>query len=186
MSELPAMTIITGAPGTGKTTISTVLARTWQEKGGNVLKLDTDVFFSFPQAVIPPDQPDAKTQNETISKVAALSAITFAEAGYNVIIDGAIGPWILPHYLKVFKGRLQGLSYVVLRAPLQTTLDRAAQREDGDKFQPAGVKNMHAQFADLKVFEPHAYETENLSSERTVKDLDLKICNRDFQFVIGK
>lgn len=185
MTEHPAMTIISGCPGSGKTTIAKALAKRWQAAGARPLRLDSDVFFTFPEVTIRPDLPQSKAQNEVIAAAIASSAMSFVEGGYNVILDGVIGPWMLPHYLKVFKGRLLGLSYVVLRAPFDETRERATTRPDGEKFSPSGVQEMHEQFKDLKVFEPHAFETEGKSVDDTLAELEPLLLDRHFQFEIG-
>ena len=185
MTEYPAMTIISGCPGTGKTSLVRALAQSWEEDGAQTLCVNADVFHTFPASPLSPELPEAREQNIAIAAAVAASAISFAESGYKVIIDGVVGPWMLPEFLKVFKGRLLGLSYVVLRAPLEETLVRASQRPDGSKFSPEGVKVMHQKFADLKMFEPHAFETDGKSLEETHKAIAPKIAERQFQFEIG-
>jgi cytidylate kinase len=172
MSNHPSITIVSGAPGTGKTTVSRRLALLWQMEGANPLHLNSDAFFSFPLTVIPPETPAARAQNETISHAVAAAALAFAAGGYDVILDGVIGPWMLPHYLKVFQdltatGTQGSLAYVLLRAPLEETLHRATTRTEPDKIAEAGVRSMHSQFADLKMFEPHVIETAGKTPRET-------------------
>lgn len=176
MTDRPSITIVSGTPGTGKTTISERLAELWQGEGPKVAHLDSDTFFSFPTKLIPPETPEAQEQNEVVSRAIAGTALEFSNGGYSVILDGVVGPWMLPHYLKCFQDLVQpgtpgSLAYVVLRASLEETLSRATNRPDAEKFSPEGVRVMYRQFADLKVFEPHVYETDGITPEQTATNI---------------
>lgn len=176
MADRPSITIVSGTPGTGKTTISNRLAELWQAEGLRAAHLDSDAFFSFPTNLIPPETPEAREQNEVVSRAIASAALEFSKGGYSVILDGVVGPWMLPQYLKCFQDLVQpgtpgSLAYVVLRAPLDETLTRAATRPDAEKFSLDGVRVMHRQFADLKVFEPHVFETGGITPEQTATNI---------------
>ena len=84
--------IVTGSPGTGKTTVAAALAKA-RARG---LHLPADVFFTFPAHAIPPYQPEARDQNRDIMIALARTAATFAGRGYDVFMDGIFGPWFLP------------------------------------------------------------------------------------------
>lgn len=180
MTDHPSITIISGTPGTGKTTISRRLANLWQASGAKAAHLDSDAFFSFPVTVIPPETPQAQAQNEVVSRAVATAALEFALGGYDVVLDGVVGPWMLPHYLKCFQDLVSpdtpgSVAYVILRAPLEETLTRAATRAGADKFPQEGVRLIHSQFADLKVFEPHVIETAQKTVEQTTIEIAAKL-----------
>lgn len=186
MTQRPSITILSGTPGTGKTTVAEMLGALWQTEGGNALHLKSDVFFSFPLAVIPPEKPEARAQNETVSRAVASTALAFATGGYDVILDGVIGPGTLRHYLNIFRELMDpekpgSLAYVVLRASLEETQTRAATRGDADKFSQSGVRVMHQQFADLKMFESHVLETDGMTAQQTTTKIAAALNSQGFR-----
>ena len=106
------ITIIGGCPGTGKTTLASRLAKN-NRRGVHV---ETDRFFDF--------------------------TLAYQAAGYEVFIDGVIGPW----WFEQLKAALGDFHYVMLRSDLQTCLDRVATREDQASATVAVVRRMHEQF----------------------------------------
>lgn len=191
MTIRPSITIVSGTPGTGKTTISNRLADQWQTEGLKVAHLDCDTFFSFPTKLIPPETPEAQEQNEVVSRAIALAALEFSKGGYCVILDGVIGPWMLPYYLKCLQDLAQSdspgsLAYVVLRASLEETLSRAATRRDADKFSPDDVRLMHRQFADLKIFEPHVIETGGKTPKQSTTDIATALASGAFRISMAR
>ena len=84
--------IVSGPPGSGKTTVSAALAAGC-ERG---VHMESDWFFRFIRSgFIAPWLPDAHSQNEAVMVVAADTAAAYAEAGYAVVWDGIVGPWFL-------------------------------------------------------------------------------------------
>jgi predicted kinase len=144
--------IVSGSPGTGKSTLARALSR-HSERG---LHLDSDLFYGFPANPIDPATPEAHAQNTAVMCALARSACAFAEGGYDVFLDGVIGPWFLP----VFREELRDgvlLSYVVLRATEAEALRRVRERDGpGPSMR---VRKMHAEFADLRELAAHAIET---------------------------
>ena len=55
------------------------------------------------------------------------------------------------------------------------TLRRARERPDSDKFDLDGVRHMHAAFAGLAEFEPHAIETEGQTPADTRAELERRL-----------
>ena len=158
--------IITGAPGTGKTTLAASLAKA-RPRG---LHLPGDVFFTFPAHAISPYRPAAHEQNTDIMLALARTAATFADRGYDVFLDGIFGPWFLP--LVTSELRASGLSveYVVLRAPLEVSLDRVRRRCGDGKDHI--VRQMHGAFEDLRRYASHTIDAGNLSPADLVAEFE--------------
>lgn len=152
MPSASQIVIVSGCPGSGKST----LARRLAQSSARGLHLDSDLFYGFPAAPIDPASPEARAQNTTVMRALARSARAFAEGGYDVFLDGVVGPWFLP----LFREELRGgplLAYLVLRASEADALRRVRERDGAGPS--ARVRRMHAAFADLGELAAHAVET---------------------------
>jgi len=150
---MSAITILTGCPGTGKTTVAGLLAKA-KPRG---LHIPADVFYTFPAHPISPYRPAALEQNTDVITAATHTAKSFAGRGYTVLLDGIFGPWFLP----VIRGALGAsetpLSYVVLGAPLDIALRRVQERIGHERDHV--VRQLHEAFADLGEYARHAVDT---------------------------
>ena len=148
---MASIIIVSGCPGSGKTT----LARSLALSSPQGLHLVSDLYYSFPVARVDPTRPESHHQNTVVMRAVARSARAFAEGGYNVFVDGVIGPWFLP----VFRDELSEarVSYLVLRARESDVLGRVRERE-GPGRSPI-VRHMFAAFADLGEWGVHGIET---------------------------
>lgn len=53
-------------------------------------------FLSLPcQGAIPPHLPESQAQNQVVMEAMAQAASRLAQAGYDVVVDGIVGPWFL-------------------------------------------------------------------------------------------
>lgn len=93
--------IITGSPGTGKTTTSAIIAR--ESNMEKSVHMHTDDFYHYlSKGAIPPYLPESNEQNLIVIEAFIESAKRYARAGYDVIVDGIIGPWFLEPWQKSF------------------------------------------------------------------------------------
>jgi cytidylate kinase len=166
--RMSSIVIVTGAPGTGKTTLASYLANA-SVRGVHV---PADLFFTFPAHAISPYRPAAHQQNADIICALARTAAAFASRDYEVFLEGILGPWFLP--MIAAEVQLSGavVEYVVLQAPLEVSLSRVRQRSGRDR-DPV-VRQMHAQFANLGAYARHAVD----AGERSTADLAREVATR--------
>jgi chloramphenicol 3-O-phosphotransferase len=131
--------------------------------------LDTDRFYDFVAQPVSPILPESRAQNETVMAAAARAAAAFADGGYEVFVDGVIGPWLLPIWIHALGQSDVPVDYIVLRAPLEETLARANAR--GKRIPVEFVRHMHAQFATLGAFERHVVATDGRSPDETLAEI---------------
>jgi cytidylate kinase len=158
--------LISGAPGTGKTAVSNLLA----QRSASGVHIPSDIFYTFPAHSIRPHLSAAHAQNQAVIASALHAAAAFARREYDVFLDGIFGPWFLAFIAEELSPVLPSIHYVILRAPLETALRRIRDRSGhpGDEV----VRQMHAEFErDAAAYARHIVETDALSIEDTVAEI---------------
>ena len=153
--------IVSGCPGSGKTTLSESLARSTPHG----LHLLSDVFYRFPAVPIDPSRTESHHQNTVVMRAVARSARAFAEGGYHVVLDGVIGPWFLP-VLREELSKGETVSYMVLQVPESEALRRVRERQGPGAS--ATVRQMVSAFADLGALQAHAINAAERSAEQVL------------------
>ena len=169
--------VITGAPGTGKTTTSAIVAKeSTMEKS---VHMHTDDFYHYlSKGAIPRHLPESNEQNLIVIEAFLEAAKRYVRGGYDVIVDGIIGPWFLEPWLNIVREGYE-VHYIVLRANKEETMKRAIERSKLDrKTNIELVEIMWEQFNNLGAYEKNILDTTQLSVEDTVSAIKEKVANK--------
>ena len=158
--------IVSGAPGAGKSTVSRLVAAAFER---SVRLQADDLMASVVSGWVDPNLPEAEPQNEAIGAALAVSAMSFAAAGYTTVVDGYLFPEGVAGLAQACASRGLSCHYVVLTADLDTCWARARNRGEGRwplEFPPFVA--VHGKFDDLDL-DPR-YVVEAIGSPESVCD----------------
>jgi chloramphenicol 3-O-phosphotransferase len=173
-----ALLVLSGPPGAGKTTIARVLADTAER---STVHLATDLFYvAIRKGFIAPFLADAAKQNAVVLDVIVEAMLGYAKGGYDVIVDGIVGPWSLPQFVKGARRAGLELSFVVLRPTFDKTFARAVAREGKELKASGPIQGLYGAFAKLGELERHAIDTSDETVETTTQRVRHGMAAREF------
>ena len=86
--------ILSGPPGAGKSTAARALAE--RSDLARAVHFHTDDFYGYiRKGYVDPWLPEASHQNEVIANALVAVSGAYAAGGYEVFVDGIVGPWLL-------------------------------------------------------------------------------------------
>ncbi|WP_284744567.1 AAA family ATPase [Amycolatopsis sp. RTGN1] len=161
-----SLLILTGPPGAGKSTVARLVT---EGAPRPAVHLHTDSFYGWIRTgFVAPYLPEASRQNDVVLGVIAEAACGYGRGGYDVVLDGVVGPWALEPFRDAAERDGLDLFYVVLRPSLEVTLARGTAREGRELTDVEPITGMHGAFADLGELENHVIDTTDHSIEDTV------------------
>lgn len=172
--------IITGSPGTGKTTVSGILAEISDYP--RTIHLHTDDFYHYlRKGFIPPQLPESNEQNRVVVEAILRACQCFADNGYCVIVDGIIGPWFIEPWVEAARKGCE-IHYIILRAGKDETLRRAISRDKlGQDANTELVESMWSQFDNLGEFEKYVVDASAPSPDVTALHVNEGIISGRFR-----
>ena len=161
--------LLTGPSGSGKTTIARLVAT---DAPRPTMHLTTDEYYrGIRTGFIAPYLPGSQRQNEVVVDAIVATVAVYARGGYDVVVDGIIGPWFLQPFRDAAAAGGWTMSYVVLRADLGTTLQRGQARPEPELTDADALTGLHGAFADLGALERHALDTTRLGVPETAAEV---------------
>ena len=162
------LVIVSGPPGAGKSTVARRLSQ--QVASPLALHMHTDDMYGhIKKGFIPPWMPESRDQNVTLMKAMAASAGICAAGGYEVFIDGIVGPWFFDPWIEAARTHGTELHYVVLLPDEATTVGRATSRTYPGAMRDAAIaQHMWRQLQSYDIGERHRLDTSLQAAAETV------------------
>jgi hypothetical protein len=157
------LTVVTGPPGAGKSTVAAALAATFDSS----VLVAGDAFFAFiARGAIEPWLPESHQQNDVVTAAAGAATGAFVAGGYVTVYDGVLGPWFLDAFLE--RTGLDSLNYALLLPSEDECVRRVATRHRHDFTDEPATRKMHREFSAASLDARHLIPTDDHSVDETV------------------
>jgi predicted kinase len=160
--------IVSGPPGAGKSTIARRLAE--GSAAACAVHLHTDDFYVYiKKGYVEPWRPESQAQNITVMNALAQSAAAYALGGYEVMVDGIVGPWFFDPWLTAAAQHGLDLRYVLLMPDEAETVARGTARTGrGAMTDPEVIRTMWGHFRTYAPAAGHILDTTGQAPDETL------------------
>ncbi len=182
MPKAPLL-LLTGSPGTGKTTVAPLVA----DRHEPSVCLDLDWFFAkLRRGAIEPWRKEAHAQNRVVLQAAAQAVAVFAAGGYVSVAEGILYPFMLDLFVAACARDGVALHYAVLRAPIavvqQRVMDRTVEPgHAGALADAAVVDDLWTQFERQGVEERHGVGVGGRGPGEVAEEIDRRFRAGEFR-----